>query len=503
MNAVIYTRVSTKEQVEDGNSLVVQAKQCRAYAISEKYKVLRTFQEEGESEKTANRTQLQALLKYCSLNKDKIDIILIARIDRLSRDRMDYGQLKAFFGGLGIKVVSVSERFEDDPVGRFIENTLAGVAQLDNEIRASRSKDGMIEAVENGRWVWKAPFGYVNIKVGDKKNIAPRSPELSSKIRSAWVMIDTGLQPAEVHRRLIADGLVNENGIPISTQTFSKMLYNPLYKGVVRAFSKEVVSDTIKHIVEPELWDRVHEKLTGKNTKPKTYRKLNPEFPLREILRCNRGHKMRGSASTGNGGRYPKYHCTECVGMGFCYDKNATEENFVAYINRYNYSEGVKDALRVAIELTVEEREKSSKKQVRMLEKRLLELESQEVQIAEKNLKGIYKDEVASRLLKKNEADQKATTSNLAELQLAIYDTEDILDFGLNKLTGIGYTWQEIEDIYIKVRFQKWLFPVGLQYDGQNFRTTQMPLCVSIKRDLSEEKSLLVIPRGIEPRLPG
>lgn len=503
MNAVIYTRVSTKEQVEDGNSLPVQLKPCRAFAIDNNYTIARIFEERGESAKTAQRTKLQELLKYCTLNKGKIDALLIARLDRLSRDRMDYGQLKAFFGGLGIKVLSISERFEDDPVGRFIENTLAGVAQLDNEIRASRSRDGMVEAVENGRWVWKAPFGYENAKVNDKKNIAPKSVKLSATIRSAWVMIDTGLQPAEVRRRLINEGLVDDDDKPISVQTFSKMLHNTLYKGVINAFRKTIVSDSIKPIVEPELWDRVYEKLNGKNTKPKTYRKLNPEFPLRETLLCDRKHRLRGSASTGNGGRYPKYHCSVCVGRGICYDKAKTEERFVSHLNLFNYTENIKDALRTAINLTIEDREKSAKQQVRTLEKRLLELRSQEVQIAEKNLKGVYKDEIASRLLKKNEEDQKATLYNLADLQSNIYDTGEVLEFGINKLTGIGYSWQEIDDIYIKVRFQKWLFPAGIPYDGQNFGTAQMPICVSIKNDLSKEKSLLVIPRRIELRLPG
>ncbi len=172
-------------------------------------------------------------------------------------------------------------------------------------------------------------------------------------------------------------------------------------------------------------------------------------------------------------------------------------------MNQFNYTNAIKDALRTAIELTINDREKASKQQVKILNKRLLELRSQEVQIAEKNIKGIYKDEVAARLLKKNEEDQRTTVEGLADLQTAIYDTGDVLDFGMDKLTGIGYSWQEIEDIYIKVRFQKWLFPAGLQYDGENFRTTKMPLCISIKNDLSEEKSLLVIPRGIEPRLPG
>lgn len=502
MNAVIYTRVSTREQAIDGMSLITQAKQCHAYAAHNDYKVIELFKEEGQSAKTINRPVLQSMLRFCATQKGKIDAVIIARIDRLARHQMDYGKLRAMLGSYGIRVISVAEQFDDDPVGRFMESTLAGLAQLDNEIRAERSKNGMIEGVESGRWMWKPPFGYRTAIVNGKKNIAPISEDLSSLIREAWVLIDAGVPPAEAHRRLVAKGLASD-GEPIAIQSFSKMLYKKIYKGVVVGFGKEVVSDSIQPIVEPELWDRVYARLTRKNTKPTRYHKLSPDFPLRGLLYCDHGHRMTGSSPRGNGGYYPKYHCPKCRGRKTSFDTAMVEEQFVAYLNELSYDERIREALTTAIDLTIEQRQKNSKENLRSLEKKLKALDEQEFQITQKNLKGVYNDELTARLLKKNGDEHAEVAGQIGEIQLANYAPEKAVRFGFEILTHVGSTWESIEDLSVKDRFQKWLFPAGLVFDGEKFGTSQKPLCLSIKKDFSEEKSLLVIPRGIEPLLPG
>ena len=95
--AVLYCRVSTKEQVEDGNSLVVQEKACREYAEKNSYEIAEIFIEQGESAKTADRTELQKMLNYCSEKKNMVSVVIIYKIDRLSRNTYDYGSLKFFF----------------------------------------------------------------------------------------------------------------------------------------------------------------------------------------------------------------------------------------------------------------------------------------------------------------------------------------------------------------------------------------------------------------------
>src|SRR5579871_3865165 len=92
--AVIYCRVSTREQVEEGNSLSTQEKMCKEYALKNGFEVKRVFIEEGESAKTRNRTELKKLLEYCSNKKNQIQAIIAYKIDRISRNIDDYSQIR-------------------------------------------------------------------------------------------------------------------------------------------------------------------------------------------------------------------------------------------------------------------------------------------------------------------------------------------------------------------------------------------------------------------------
>ena len=77
-------------------------------------------------------------------------------------------------------------------------------------------------------------------------------------------------------------------------------------------------------------------------------------------------------------------------------------------------------------------------------------------------------------------------------------DLEELIETGAAALESIGILWESLEDIHIKQRFQKWLFPARVVYDAENFGTTQLPLCISIKKDLPNGKSLMVDPRRLE-----
>ncbi len=169
--AIIYVRVSTKEQVDEGNSLNTQQKICNDYALKNQYDVVSTFIEQGESAKTVDRTELQKLLKYCSDKRNRVTAVIIYKLDRLSRNTDDYSQLRLLLKRYGVEIKSTSEHFENTPVGRFMENTIANISQFDNDIRAERCAGGMREAMREGRYVWMAIIGYKNVKIGGKATI--------------------------------------------------------------------------------------------------------------------------------------------------------------------------------------------------------------------------------------------------------------------------------------------------------------------------------------------
>src|SRR4051794_35542375 len=85
VGAVIYVRVSTKEQTENP-SLPIQLRACEEYCERQGFHVLARFREEGESAKTADRTELQKLLQFCRTNKDRVQFLVVFNLTRFARD---------------------------------------------------------------------------------------------------------------------------------------------------------------------------------------------------------------------------------------------------------------------------------------------------------------------------------------------------------------------------------------------------------------------------------
>jgi DNA invertase Pin-like site-specific DNA recombinase len=108
IGAVIYVRVSTKEQTEN-LSLPTQLRACEEYCRRQGYEILERFHEEGESAKTTDRSQLQALLKYCRTHKGKVHFVVVYNLTRFAREKYDHFALRAHLKSLGISLRSATE----------------------------------------------------------------------------------------------------------------------------------------------------------------------------------------------------------------------------------------------------------------------------------------------------------------------------------------------------------------------------------------------------------
>src|SRR2546430_16785113 len=108
MNGIIYCRVSSDEQVK-GTSLDSQKEACQEYAAARKIKILKTFIEEGESAKFADRTQLLELIDFCHRNKGKLDVLIVWKVDRFARNVGDHFNIKATLLKYGVRIAVVTE----------------------------------------------------------------------------------------------------------------------------------------------------------------------------------------------------------------------------------------------------------------------------------------------------------------------------------------------------------------------------------------------------------
>ncbi|MGH9141287.1 MAG: recombinase family protein [Thermoanaerobaculia bacterium] len=130
VGAVIYVRVSTKEQTEN-LSLPTQLRACEEYCRRQGYEVLERFHEEGESAKTTDRSQLQSLLTYCRLNKGRVHFVVVFNLTRFARDKYDHFALRSLLQSLGISLRSATEPIDDTSTGKLMEGVLAAFARID------------------------------------------------------------------------------------------------------------------------------------------------------------------------------------------------------------------------------------------------------------------------------------------------------------------------------------------------------------------------------------
>src|SRR3989344_6029959 len=178
--AILYLRVSTEEQV-DNFSLDSQEEICRKEAEKRGYEIIDVFKEEGRSAKNiSGRPVLISLLEYCRKNKNKIQAVFVYRLDRISRQTADYLAIRKKLLENGVSIISATEPTGDSPTEKLVETILAGFAQLDNDIRSERAKNGLRARVLSGLISGKPPIGY-KFQAG----FAVKDPESWDKVKEA------------------------------------------------------------------------------------------------------------------------------------------------------------------------------------------------------------------------------------------------------------------------------------------------------------------------------
>ena len=310
VGAVIYVRVSTKEQTEN-LSLPTQLRACEEYCRRHGYEILERFHEEGESAKTTDRTQLQALLKYCRTRKGKVHFLVVYNLTRFAREKYDHFALRAHLQSLGISLRSATEPIDDTSTGKLMEGVLAAFAQFDNDVRSDRTRAGMLAALELGRWTFPATLGYLNAPKWSKTSLV-HDPERGPLVRRAFEDLATGnYTKQEVIARATEAGLRSRKGLRLSPQSFGQMMRNPIYVGRVESPDYGVSTQgDFEPLVDEATFYRAQAVLDGRILVAGPRQRNHPDFPLRGFVRCEAcGRPLTGSWSKGRNGHYAYYHC--------------------------------------------------------------------------------------------------------------------------------------------------------------------------------------------------
>ena len=186
LRCAIYTRKSTEDGLEqDFNSLDAQREACAAFIISQAglgwRLVADSYDDGGISGGTMERPALQRLLQ--DIRDKKVDVVVVYKIDRLTRSLMDFSKIVEVFDANGVSFVSVTQQFNTTTsMGRLTLNVLLSFAQFEREVTAERIRDKIAASRKKGIWMGgPVPFGY---RAVDRKLVV--DPDRADKVRSIF-----------------------------------------------------------------------------------------------------------------------------------------------------------------------------------------------------------------------------------------------------------------------------------------------------------------------------
>jgi site-specific DNA recombinase len=315
----VYTRKSSEEGLEqEFNSLDAQREACEAYIASQRSEgwvlVRDRYDDGGISGGTLDRPSLQRLL--ADIQDGLVDVVVVYKIDRLSRSLMDFSKLVEVFDRNEVTFVSVTQSFNTTTsMGRLTLNILLSFAQFERELTAERIRDKVRASRMKGMWMGGVPpCGY---RVENRKLVIDETA--AAQVR--WVFerfLEIG-SCTVLARELTARGLRTPRGNRIDKKYLYRMLGNRVYLGEAvhkgQAYPGEHAA-----IIDRDLWDKVHAILSESPRKRAASTRAQTPALLKGLLYGPDGAAF-SPTHTRKGGRLYRYYVSQTVlkhGAGAC-----------------------------------------------------------------------------------------------------------------------------------------------------------------------------------------
>lgn len=321
VKALVYLRVSTARQASkngesEGYSIPAQREAClrKARELGAEVIEIDKYVDAGASARSADRAGLQALLER--VRAGDISYVIVHKIDRLARSRIDDAEIATVFHLAGTTLVSASEQIDDTPSGSLLHGIMAAIAEHYSKNLSHEARKGMTEKARRGGTNGVAPLGYLN-SIEKINGIEVRSvivdPDRAPHVQWAFEQYATGdwsisaLRDALEERGMKSRTTRKFVGRPLNNAQVHRILVHPYYKGKV-VFNDVLYEGAHEPLVDEIAWQQVQDVLASRRIAGD--RSWRHGHYLKGALRCARcsGRIGYGTAK-GKGGEYDYFFC--------------------------------------------------------------------------------------------------------------------------------------------------------------------------------------------------
>jgi site-specific DNA recombinase len=371
-HAVVYARVSSKEQEKEGFSIPAQLKLLKEYAAAQDFTVTQEYVD-VETAKQTGRAAFGEMVAHLKVHP-AVRVLLVEKTDRLYRNIKDWVTVDE----LEVEIHFVKEGVVLSRGSRSSEKFMHGIKVLmaknyiDN--LSEEARKGMQEKAEQGIWPTKTPLGYRNMAGPDGKKIIASDPAVAPIVAKLFEWYATGtLSLKEVAQKARAAGLAyRRSGAPVPVSTVHTILRNRLYTGELE-WNGHIFQGRHEPLVTRELWERVQVVLDGRNANKA--KRGKHDFAFSGLIACARcGCSVVGEVKKQ---RYVYYHCTgyadKCQGTPISCRRRyvreeALEQKFTELLGRLRFDDEVLEWVRESLKASHADERREHEEALRRLQ---------------------------------------------------------------------------------------------------------------------------------------
>lgn len=479
--AVVYTRVSSKEQFDKNLSLDWQKKAIEDFASRNSFEIMNYYGGTYESAKTDGRKEFQNMLDFIKRHKGRISHILVYLLDRFSRTGGGAIKLaQELREKYGVTIIAVTQPIDtSNPGGVFQQNMQFLFSQYDNELRKQRAVAGIKENLERGIWCKKPPIGYDVIRTnGERKIVVNKQGKL---IRKAFEWKAQGMKNEEILERLRAQGL------KIYKQALSRTFSNPFYCGIIanKMLNGKLVESVHEKVISKELFLQVNNIRQSANKFGAPHQKEIEAVPLKVFMTCPKCSK----GYTGYIVKKKNLWYYKCRTIGCCASKNASRVNkqFVELLSKFEIQESYLNVLVEEIAASFESLNEINRNQEKEIRAHANEVQKKIDTIEEKYfVTGEMSKDTYEKFMTKLTKEKQEILASLQNTSVSSSNLEKYLEKVSSFSSKLATAWT-FSPVKEKEKLQNLVFPEGISYCTKNeaFLTPKVNSVFQLNADLN------------------
>lgn len=445
--ALIYSRVSTEEQANEGLSIQVQAEICRKWAQENKYQIVGTYIDRGKSATTLNgRKALHEAIIQCQ--EDKVNVLLVMDTDRLARNPADHFSIKSSLAKNNTKIVAVNQPMIDGSIeGALIETIMAGVNAFQSQITGRKVKKSLEKKVKDGWWPGWSPLGYLNINKGTQEKpekIVKIDPVKGPLIKEVFRLYSTGSYSVdELVDLMFEKGLRSKNDKKVYRSVLYAILKNPFYIGLMK-YKGKIYKGKHRPLTTPEIFETC-QKVTNRHNH-NACRRRKYKWLLSGFIYCNKC-KSRLYASWNHKKKKAYYHGAVRNGCNQYIPLEEMENKVAKEFKKIQFSEEFTQKLTKKAKELVKTSRKNREKEIQSLQNAIKKLE---------NKRNILEDNLLDQTIDKETFKRRHNklVLEIQNLENQIATIENQRGFDIGVISEILALANNIYEIYTKANFE-------------------------------------------------